>query len=234
MKYLKVFETDADQQNYINGEFDRPNITIVRHKKQSINYVPNIIDGEDDADKIVNHGVITLEGDTYYLTFQFPIACEYMTVDCIPQYWELRKGSSRTASHGVHFEGLGDTIEIYASNNGYDDYNATNEDDTYIYEVVIEIQKSLITFTINGNEYQAEDGMTFYDWALSEYYDSSCNLFLIVGGNDKLKDTIINTNISPDESFTIFYGSGGMPIIPRIYTDTIIQSISYTPDSGEF
>ena len=34
---VKVFETDTDQQNYINGEFDRPNITIVRHKKQTIN-----------------------------------------------------------------------------------------------------------------------------------------------------------------------------------------------------
>ena len=33
MKYLKVFETDVDQQNYINGQFDRPNITVVRNKK---------------------------------------------------------------------------------------------------------------------------------------------------------------------------------------------------------
>lgn len=50
MKYLKVFETEVEQQNYINGEFDRPNITIVRHKKQSINYVSNIIDDDDDID----------------------------------------------------------------------------------------------------------------------------------------------------------------------------------------
>lgn len=49
MKYLKVFETDTDQQNYINGEFDRPNITIVRHKKQTINYVSNIIDDDENA-----------------------------------------------------------------------------------------------------------------------------------------------------------------------------------------
>lgn len=142
MKYLKVFETDTDQQNYINGEFDRPNITVVRNKKQTINYVPKMINDE--------------------------------------------------------------------GNSG-----------------------NLITFTINGTEYQAEDGMTFYDWALSEYYDNSCNLFLIVGGNDKLKDTIINTNISPDESFTIFYGAG-LPIIPYICTDTIIQPISYTLNYGAF
>jgi hypothetical protein len=58
MKYLKVFETDTDQQNYITGEFDRPNITIVRHKKQTINYVPNVIDDEENDD-IVEIGEFT-------------------------------------------------------------------------------------------------------------------------------------------------------------------------------
>ena len=71
------------------------------------------------------------------LTFEFPIACEYMTVDCPPQCWYLSKGDTQRISD--HPGGLGDTIEIYASNNDYDDYSATNEDDTYIYEVTINV-----------------------------------------------------------------------------------------------
>lgn len=73
----------------------------------------------------------------YMLTFEFPIACEYMTVDCPPQCWYLSKGDTQRISD--HPGGLGDTIEIYASNNDYDDYSATNEDDTYIYEVTINV-----------------------------------------------------------------------------------------------
>ena len=87
----------------------------------------------------MNHGVITLKGGMYYLTFEFPISCKYMTVDWLPQYFELYKGSSKTSSMASAAEGLGNTIEIYASNTGYDDYSSTNEDDTYIYEVTINV-----------------------------------------------------------------------------------------------
>ncbi len=89
--------------------------------------------------KTVNHGVITLENAGYTLTFEFPVACNYMTVDCLPQYWELSKGDTTKTSMARAPEGLGDTIEIYASNDDFDDYSATNEDDTYIYEVTIDV-----------------------------------------------------------------------------------------------
>jgi hypothetical protein len=142
MKYLKIFETTSEQQSYLNGVVITPSITITRNNESTINYISEVIEGEDN--------------------------------DC-----------------------------------------------------------TLIIFNVNGVECQAEDGMTFYDWALSKYYNSLCNLFLI-GENVNLKDSIINRNISPDESFTIFYGSGGASIIPYIYTNTIIQPISYMPNYSGF
>lgn len=90
---------------------------------------------------------------------------------------------------------------------------------------------ALFTFTVNGNEYQAEEGMTFYDWALSEYYDISCNLTTSVVYD--LRNDIINFNISSDYSAVIYWG-GGVPIEPSIYTDTIIQPVSYMPNVGGF
>jgi hypothetical protein len=53
-----------------------------------------------------------------------------MTVDCIPQWWELKKGDTTMLSMGIAPEGLGDTIVIRASNYGFDVPSATKEDDT--------------------------------------------------------------------------------------------------------
>lgn len=87
----------------------------------------------------------------------------------------------------------------------------------------------LITFIVNGIEYQAEEGMTFYDWAMSKYYDDSCQLSTFIGLN--LRDGIIAGNVSPGDAVVIFYGPG-TSLIPNINTDTIIQPISYTPNAG--
>jgi hypothetical protein len=95
-----------------------------------------------------------------------------------------------------------------------------------------ESDDNLITFTINGTEYQAEEGMTFYDWAISEYYDNSCNLVVIGLDGAHLRDNIINGNVSLDDSLDISYSS--VPIIPHITTDTIIQPISYMPNFDDF
>lgn len=91
MKYLKVFETDTDQQNYINGEFDRPNITIVRYKKQTINYVPNIIDDEEnDGYKII---VFTVFGTEYQaeegMTWEEFANSEYSNGEFVCEDWEV-------------------------------------------------------------------------------------------------------------------------------------------------
>lgn len=90
---------------------------------------------------------------------------------------------------------------------------------------------NLITFTVNEIEYQVEKGMTFYDWAMGEYYDSSCPLTIGAVGN--LRDDIINANISSDYSKWIMH-SGGASIIPEIYTNTIIQPISYMANFAPF
>lgn len=92
----------------------------------------------------------------------------------------------------------------------------------------------MITFTINGTECQAEEGMTFYDWAMSEYYDDSCPLEIDINTDGYLRDDIINGNVSSSDSIWITYGGGGSSITPDIYTDTIIQSISYTLNNSAF
>ena len=104
------------------------------------------------------------------------------------------------------------------------------DNDTVVFEPLVG-SAALFTFTVNGNEYQAEEGMTFYDWALSEYFDISCRLTINVSSN--LRDEIIENNISSNVSACIFWGAG-VPINPSINTDTIIQPISYMIDSSMF
>jgi hypothetical protein len=91
---------------------------------------------------------------------------------------------------------------------------------------------ALITFYIYQVECQAVEGMTFYNWAMSDYYDSSC-LLNLNGVGSNLREDIINGNVSSRDSYRIMY-AGGAQIIPRIYTDTIIQPISYMPNFGGF
>lgn len=90
---------------------------------------------------------------------------------------------------------------------------------------------ALITFYIYQVECQAVEGMTFYDWAMSDYYDSSCGLTL--SAIDNLRNDIINNNVNPGDSLIIVYGPGAQ-IIPTISTDTIIQPISYMPNFGGY
>jgi hypothetical protein len=94
---------------------------------------------------------------------------------------------------------------------------------------------NLITFTIDEIEYQAEEGMTFYDWALSEYYDSSCLLHLN-NGCYNFRNDIIEGNVSSDDIIHISYGNIGAPALikPEIYTNTIIQPISYVIDRSNY
>ena len=91
----------------------------------------------------------------------------------------------------------------------------------------------VITFTVDGVECQAEEGMTFYDWAMSDYYDDSCRLSVISAMGYYLRDGIIEGNVSPGDAISIVSG-GGFSITPDINTDTIIQPISYMTNSGGF
>lgn len=71
--------------------------------------------------------------------------------------------------------------------------------------------------------------MTFYDWAMSKYYDDSCPLTINLAPN--LKDGIIAGNVSCGDRISITTLSG-FDLNPTIYTDTIIQPISYITNMG--
>lgn len=127
-------------------------------------------------------------------------------------------------------------LKIFQTNADYQTFKSSSEyvapnisvienDHTIFYEPIK--PPTLITFTIVGTEFQAEEGMTFYDWAMSEYYDSLCPLTL---GAYNLRDDIIQRNVSSDDSCFIACGTRG-EIVPTIYTDTIIQPINYITKS---
>lgn len=147
--------------------------------------------------------------------------------------------SSQPEGWGFHKTVYMKYLKKFQTNTDYQTFKSSSEyvepnvsvienDNTIFYEPVK--SPTLITFTVNGAEYQAEEGMTFYDWAMSEYYDSSCRLTL---GFYNLRDDIIQSNISPGDSRDIVYGAGAT-ITPSIFTDTIIQPITYIIDFSDF
>lgn len=87
---------------------------------------------------------------------------------------------------------------------------------------------SLITFIIDGREYQAEEGMTFYDWAMSEYYDS--NIPLTAHLYSTLRESC---ELLGNTSAACFNG-GGLSYIPDVQLNSVIQPISYIVDTGAY
>lgn len=184
MKYLKVFETDADQQNYINGEFDRPNITIVRHQKQSINYIPNIIDDDENNESNLTFPITLVEGDNGDLGKNF-----YRFV------WE--QGHNNEEVYAIRNGYVIQTYDWYAAIEGFpitsaewEVVDATNGigSPSYDYSELSEAGYlkfiKVIVFTVFGTEYQAEEGMTWEEFANSKYsngefvcaeWEVSCN-----------------------------------------------------------
>lgn len=124
MKYLKVFETDTDQQNYINGEFDRPNITIVRHKKQSINYVPNIpeVSGPITFSIQDHDGLITYYTIPYQMTWEEFINSDLneTKIDSRGNYYKQFEFKNDIPAYAFLYEGeLDHYYEIYILGIGY-------------------------------------------------------------------------------------------------------------------
>ena len=100
------------------------------------------------------------------------------------------------------------------------------EDAYYVYEVKIDQlgDGSLITFTVNGVEYQAEEGMTFYDWGMSEYYDSNIQLVADITHDKTFKESCEIYGNTP----TTCYSPSGLPYTPGILLNSVIQPITYT------
>lgn len=80
---------------------------------------------------------------------------------------------------------------------------------------------NLITFTLNGIEATAEEGMTFLEWILSDYFDVT-NPYWIAGqdGSLDIQGFILNYGIT---DFEIILTSG-FRFEPRIYTTDVIRS----------
>lgn len=78
--------------------------------------------------KIVNHGVITTSQLLCTLTFEYPITSDYLEVSCGDAEFALFVGETTDSYTIGPGESLGSAVSFYPS----------NEDNTYIYEVVIE------------------------------------------------------------------------------------------------
>lgn len=155
MKHLKKFQTNADYQAFRGGgDWVTPNISIIV-EDDSIVYEPLV------EVKTINYIRISYE--------------EYA-----PDEYEVIFRADFKPASTIHFEldgnsaGLDTNITITKLKNIWGvpalerlTYSP-KEDDTYIYEVVIN-NTTLIMFTVNGTEYQAEEDMTWKEWCNSEY-----------------------------------------------------------------
>ena len=75
------------------------------------------------------------------------------------------------------------------------------ETDGIVMKPYVEPEKELITFTIDGVQYQAEEGMTWDEWAVSEYdannliyIDDSYGICKTPDGNGQMSQYILYTN----------------------------------------
>ena len=123
MEYLKVFETIYEQRSYLNGDIITPSITITRNDKSSINYVLKV-------PKIVNHGTVTLKAAKAAITWEYPLASNFII------YYSTQMN---TNNHQAAWKGNSTTsitltpVETIISIDSID----PPEDDTYIYEIIL-------------------------------------------------------------------------------------------------
>lgn len=89
----------------------------------------------------------------------------------------------------------------------------------------------LITFYISGIACTAESGMRFYDWILSEYFDTS-NPYGICG-IDMDQRNVQGFVKQYGLIYTTIVSSGGMTYTPPIDTlDVIVANQNYTVPGG--
>lgn len=90
---------------------------------------------------------------------------------------------------------------------------------------------NLITFYIDGIECTAEDGMRFYDWILSDYFDTT-NPYSLAGMNMdsvNFREFIREYGLDYPKITT----GGGFSFTPEIYADKlIIPNQSYVIGGG--
>ena len=92
-----------------------------------------------------------------------------------------------------------------------------------VLEEIINGGPALITFTVGGKECQAEEGMTFYEWAISDYYNENVNMYSVHNTTISIREYCINNG----DTGCGLCASSGMHY-SGITTSTIIQ------DGGEY
>ena len=128
--------------------------------------------------------------------------------------------STPYAGYSSYFSG---TPWIYVPASLIDAYkSATNWVYFSSYFSTIESLNNLITFTIEGTEYQAEEDMTWGEWVESEYNTDGCYIETVGGVYDYL-------NLSSGE--TIKHSEGSITYVAEA-SDIIIPNVNYTINEG--
>ena len=134
MKYFRVFETESNYTDFVNGSnYVTPNLCVIRSTggtKCNPHTPPPLSGG---GSKVVNKGSIILTDPgsfmPYSCVFTYPVASG-MEVMCGDILFSFNEGEIDSLCLNVGpMEELGESVEIFPS----------NEDDTYIYEITINV-----------------------------------------------------------------------------------------------
>lgn len=190
MKYLRVFETTSEQQSYLTGDMITPNITITRNNESTIHYVPEVIEGElsfplyltlpfvEDTPGYGNTKCYKLE-NSEILTKLWEFLCQNVVLDNGDnQPWGTWYVPDNFCNdYPIYLNNIKIT-DIFGDFNLGDDINKPSMllfQGANIYECSMNeygiwcyIYK-LITFTYEGKEYQAREGMTWWQFIHSSY-----------------------------------------------------------------
>lgn len=190
MKYLKVFETTSEQQSYLNGNIITPSITITRDNESTIHYVPEVIEGElsfplyltlpfvEDTPGYGNTKCYKLE-NSEIITELWDFLCQHILLDRVDNEplgtWYVPDNFCNNYPIYVNNIKVTDIIGDFMWNDDPTKPSMLLFRGDNIYECSIDENgiycyiRSLITFTINGTEYQANEGMTWIQWCNSTY-----------------------------------------------------------------
>lgn len=191
MKYLKVFETTTEQQSYLNGDMITPSITITRNNESTINYVSEFIEGElsfplyltvpfiQDTPDFRNTKEYVLQ-NSEILTKLWDFLCQNVSLDRgdnqswgswylpdnfyndYPIYLNNIKITNIMGDFNVGDDTTKPSMLLFQGNNIHE--CSMTEDSIYLY-----IYSPLITFTYEGNEYYAREGMSWWQFIHSSY-----------------------------------------------------------------
>lgn len=125
-------------------------------------------------------------------------------------------------SLAVNYDAAGSAVSAEHNAKAYTD--SLVGDINSVLEEIINGDPILITFTVEGIEYQAEEGMTFYEWAISDYYNESVNITTLADFGTPIREYCLNNG----DTGTELCSGSGISYTPKITTSTIIQ------DGGEY